>query len=291
MSKLLPYKDFVSFAPVNTGVTRIRHETDYCTGRSKSLKIERTDDGGISAICFRCGRSGHCSGDPYVRLAAKINTKAGGLGGNEVNGKPSSHIRNKFSFAWYSLPRGATQDVDSWPLEARYWAKRSLSDHDIKRLGLCYDPGQKRVCIPLPVSNPTRTGYLARAVMPDDEGPKYVAHLHPEDDFILYTDKGTREVVFVEDYLSYLQVSQVCSCICLMGTTISTRNLIYAIDYDRFIVWLDNDNPIVKMLQVKLQDRLSAFGECVIYKGTDPKKYSVFEIYNVVKECFDVKQK
>lgn len=281
----LSYKDFVKLAP-ESGTIRIIHETDYCTGRSKPLKITRNGDGSIDAVCFRCGRSGYRAGSFQDRLS---NKKADGVAGNIGNGesdKSGSNTRNKYDPSWYSLPRGVSQDIESWPLEARYWCRSHLSDQFITVNRLCYDPQTKRVCIPLPV-NSKRTGYVERSVMPDDDGPKYVNHIHPHDSFVLYTDKGTRGLVLVEDYISWAIVSEVCSCLCLLSTDMSTQNLIFAIDYDRFIVWLDNDNPIVKMKQVKLRNRLAMFGEAVVFKGTDPKHYSLMEIDRIVQESFE----
>jgi hypothetical protein len=119
--------------------------------------------------------------------------------------------------------------------------------------------------------------------MPDDRGPKYVAHLHPDVSINMLLGAGDT-LVIVEDFMSAAKVGDVTACMPLFTTSLNTAQLVRCMDYKKFVVWLDNDNPIVINSAMKIKRRLEMFGEThVIMDKKDPKHYTVFEIDEILR--------
>ena len=183
----------------------------------------------------------------------------------------------------FLMPSTLEKDVRLWPIEARMWPqKASLTADMIKEVGMGWDERTGRVCLPVSFEGQYR-GYVARRIRGD--GPKYLARRNDVNKFIYAKhaiDNG--HVVLVEDILSCIKL-YFCgiNAVALQGTSIDDSLLNYITEnYSEFDVWLDNDNPQVKMNQVKVARRLELFGECRIIKtDKDPKEYSREEI----EEC------
>jgi len=113
---------------------------------------------------------------------------------------------------------------------------------------------------------------------------------------------GSSTVVLVEDFISYIRLSELCDVVCLWGTKTSYNFLESLLTYSKVLVWLDNDQAketnsgqenakiICKMLQHVIQCKLSkfGFGDIEVPKVTnivtncDPKCYSPSEIKKIL---------
>lgn len=72
----------------------------------------------------------------------------------------------------------------------------------------------------------------------------------------------------------------------LFGTNLTEVRLAWLIEnYDRFVVWLDDDNAEVRRNTRRLHRRLSLFGPCVTITGVgkDPKHCLDSEIGEIVR--------
>jgi len=96
---------------------------------------------------------------------------------------------------------------------------------------------------------------------------------------------STTDVLIVEDSLSALKASKVLSTFALLGTELSTtmKQELIATGYQKFFLWLDNDNTVVKMKQLKIANELSLFGEVkLITLEREPKECSEVEITGIL---------
>ena len=185
------------------------------------------------------------------------------------------------------LPSDINTVPSTWPVEALKWPLTArLSFTDMETLGLAYSPRINRVCVPVTFSGEYR-GFIARRI--EGDGPKYLARYKQEDrDYFIYArcpyDSST--VVIVEDVLSAAKIEKAgYNVVALLGTHISD-SLIHFIssNYSTYIEWLDDDNPDVKMKQVKLRHQLSLYGNVRLIKTpNDPKTYSINEIQDILK--------
>lgn len=209
----------------------------------------------------------HCGG--YGKVSEKLATY------KKKIKKEATRLPNSFS-----IPSTAEKDVRRWPIEARLWPQRaSLTREQIEEVGMVWDERSGRVCIPISFDGEYR-GYVARLI--NGDGPKYLARRNDLAHFIYAKHaEPTKRVILVEDILSCIKLYYSgYNAVALQGTSIDDTLLNYITKhYNDFIIWLDNDNPQVKMNQVKLQKKLSLFGTTRIIKSeVDPKEYSKEEI-------------
>jgi hypothetical protein len=180
----------------------------------------------------------------------------------------------------FNLPHDVEKDVSKWPVEARVWLiQGKIEGHVAATRGLCYSPRLNRVCIPVVFAG-EYMGYTARRI--GDEGPKYLARVKDKEGFLYVVHKvDNNNIVLVEDIMSCIRLSNLgYNCVALQGTHLTSRMLNYITShYDNFSVWLDNDNPQVKMQQAKLKSELSLFGSVRLIKTeVDPKNLNDVEI-------------
>jgi hypothetical protein len=71
----------------------------------------------------------------------------------------------------------------------------------------------------------------------------------------------------------------------LLGTHLTSKGLGFIVDnYDKYLIWLDNDNPDVVRKARALYRRLQMFGDCgmIEYQGGDPKDHTQAQIKEIV---------
>jgi hypothetical protein len=276
MKSYLRHDEFVQYAPSNTGQTvRINHESDDCSGSSKSIAIWRNEDDSIAAYCHRCGKSGRYS-EAYATVAA---TKAKRRGGGAFNGGNAQGIRTSYKA---KLPRDSSTDVRRWSPEARVWCKnRNILDKECIKFGIVYSDYTNSVYMPV-YSDTELAGYVRK---PFDEGyPKYIAKWNDKENALWINEvEDCDYTVLTEDIPSAIVVGRQANTIALLGVELTSHQMAYLTKYNKFVVWLDNDNPTVKMKQLKIKNKLSLFGDVkVIHSEYDPKNYSEDEIQEML---------
>lgn len=185
----------------------------------------------------------------------------------------------------YTMPKDGVAEVGKWPVEARMWLVQGKIKSEVaEKAGMTYSPYLNRVCIPI-VFDGEYLGYVARRI--GDEGPKYLARSKDKERFIFTKNVNTvGRVVLVEDILSCIRLSSLgYNCLALQGVNITPTVLNYLTSlYNHYTVWLDNDNPQVKLSQAKAKSNLEMYGLTDIIKTeVDPKNLSDKQI----KELLD----
>lgn len=254
--KFLRSEEYLPYAPDNVGKVRINHTSPDCSGGRSSMTVRRHEDGSVSAFCYRCGRGGKWAPE-YARTK---RAKQGGSG--EVVVKHPLQI-----------PEDITYDMNDWPLELRVWMLRSITEQEANEHHFVYSEQMGGVIMPIDNNN-----HVCRMIKGNN---KYLSYLTDKE--YIYNNKGGR-LVIVEDYLSYIKVGRVGSVLCLLGTKLKDSALLaIAGRHKEFVVFLDNDNNIVKQKQTAIAKRLRMFGKVRVVKHhTDPKNCSEEEIIELI---------
>lgn len=269
---LLRYDEFLDEAPEERGKSvRVNHDSDDCSGNSNSLKIERKEDGTVSAHCFRCGRSGF-----YADDFQRIKEARQKLANSDSRHEPATHGSRE--------PSDSTGRTAEWPTYASRWLKQwGITNDEISTHHIGYSNRVDRCIFPVHFDGKYQ-GYVSRAVNPKDERPKWLMYAKGKP-WQTTCDTKTRNIlVLVEDIVSGIRVGRYADCIALLTTTISTDILPLIANYDEYIVWLDDDNRQVKLNQLKLARRLSMFGNVRVVHTTDPKRCSDEFVRSTIEE-------
>lgn len=120
------------------------------------------------------------------------------------------------------------------------------------------------------------------------EDPLWGLYRGPE--VLPYQLGGKRPVVIVEDVLSAWRVSEVCDTIALCGTELHSPviNAVAQEGYTDAVVWLDADNPVVRMKARKIANRLNGLAAThMVETGKDPKHENVATILDHLSAVLD----
>ncbi len=258
--------EFVPLAPAH-GKVRVNHTSDSCSGGRDSMIVERKEDGSISAYCFRCGARGYAGADGYRKSSTELRERFGGVrsdvGRGPVRSKPES---------------GGVKGYGGFPAHVRAW----LSGGGILHVDCDqYEYFDKEDALYIPVQQGVDVvGWVRRSFNPKDYRPvplvsmdKFYAHYHT-------AEAGT--VVLTEDVLSAYRcfVESGHDSISLMGTEIRDTivDTIMRCRYHTAIVFLDGDNPTVRVKARKIAKRLPFLSTRIIEDGRDPKRHSKEEL-------------
>ena len=169
------------------------------------------------------------------------------------------------------IPKDATTKMTTWPLQVQnlmYMYGLTESDAQVHRI--LYSDSEKRLIIS------AQKGFVTKKVYDTDPKPKYLSYNNPSYWYIQSTDSNT--IILTEDKLSGIVLSKVfpsCSTLSLFGTKLKDDHLalLLRMGYNRIIVWLDDDNSIVKSQQIKIKNRLGMyFDEVILILEGDPKR-------------------
>ena len=220
--------------------------------------------------CHHCGKRGGL----FQKYSKALNYKA-----RESNSQTSGRTHRP------TMPSDVVYTQQAWPLRGQLWLRRGgITPLECTERGIGYSPRMGRVVIPVSYGGEFQ-GYVARGL--EDDGPKYLVKYKNRDSFIYHIDRGTKDVVIVEDILSCIRVGRHKSCVAMLGATVSDCLFHLLVSkYDGYTIWSDYDNPQVKMQAHKLQQRLAPFGKVdMIVSKSDPKELTDEEI----KECLGLK--
>jgi len=248
----------------------------HCTtGKDNDrLYIKRTDDGYLY-FCHHCGWRGGIrkSNSNYSKAQEKIAQHKLGDGPN-----PSQpiNIRKK-----PTLPFDSVREVREWPNRAKVWVYGGqLTDTELNDYGFVYSNYYDRVFFPV-YNNNVISCTIGRKLK-DDDSPKYLITKASDFNNLWYSNPNNSDVVcIVEDVLSAIRCSRFVAGAALLGTNFTDGAISFLIKrHKKFIIFLDDDKPQVKMKQVALQRTLQLFGEVVLITktGKDPKKLSDEEL-------------
>jgi len=272
MKKYLSKKDYLEIGErLELGQkTRVNHNTLDCSGDSKSLLIERKENGDISAKCFRCSCNGYYS--------SKTTPKSKSFGELPKRDKP-------VATGQHTLPGDYSKAIEEWPSAARVWIRRyGITDEEALNYGICYSNDIGRVLLPV-WDTSGLCFYQSRKIFPEDTAPKYLSYRNRDYPFVCSSGTG-HSIAIVEDYLSGIKCGRIMPTLVLFGTTLHSYHIKYLIErgYTDFKIFLDDDNNQVKKNALKNKKILDRIGTCTVIHsdGKDPKEYSDEELKEIL---------
>jgi len=242
------------------------------TGKDNDrLYIKRTEDGYIY-FCHHCGWRGGIreSNTNYSKVKEKM--RGTGKLHNRIVKKPC-------------LPFDSVGRVAEWPSRAKVWVYRAgITDEELDNYGFVYSPYYDRVFYPV-YNNNVISCTIGRRLQ-EDNTPKYLIKKDKDFNDLWYSNPtGSDKVCIVEDVLSAIRCSRHVAGAALLGTNFTDSAIKVLTDaHKEFIIFLDDDNPIVKMKQVKLKRMLELFGtvKLITKLGKDPKEFSNAQLGNLL---------
>jgi len=267
MTVYLHKDEYVPYAPDGAGEQiHINHEKCPAGEDTKQrLYIRRLDDGlTVLAYCHHCGRGGS------FNTASSANIESA-----KSRYRPKHSAKQKLVYR----PESSSTDISGWPSRARAWLYRyGITNKEIKDYGIFYNPTNMRVGIPVFGADGIRAiQYRKIFDKPYDEGPKY--YTVTGTDVPIYRSRNwsnSSTVVLCEDAISAIKCGRFLPSAALVGTYLNDKHINELVtNYDTFLIFLDDDNPAVRLQQLVLKNRLSVFGEArIIHTDKDPKEYS-----------------
>lgn len=271
----LPKSEWVHLIPEHPGIVRAPHESPSCSGGSRSLRIQKREDGSSVARCYRCGAWGTES--PSGHYTAPVR-----LSGHQDTGKPRK------------VPSDRTSNLDVWPAEAKAWlAKSGVAPDAALEMGAAWSPSSQSLLLPVWQEGPEvgeweEVGWVVRgfapkryhtiALAPDRFWGHYRAHQRPQE--------AERLLVVVEDLVSAWRASWAgADALALLSTHLppSAVAATAAERYDRVVVFLDGDNAGVRRQARSIARTLSFAPQVqVVETGEDPKHHTEAELRSLL---------
>lgn len=250
---------------------RINHDTHDCSGESKSLLIERKEDGTIYAKCYRCGLYGSYRKDKLRHKRIK---------------KGHDHTPSYLSVSrkTIAIPTDAEHDPSRFSPRATAWLRRyGILDEEIREHGICYSARDRRLILPVFDSDGLAL-MQTRRLYDDDTRPKYITYRNRDCVKKIFITDHTDTVVLTEDYLSAIKCGRIQNSIPLLSTELSDLALCTIKEFKRVIIFLDDDNRIVKLKQIALKNRLEQFCNVKLITdvGCDPKELRTDELHRIL---------
>lgn len=164
-------------------------------------------------------------------------------------------------------------------MAARRWCGR-LTDKEIQQHNITYSQGIRRVVLPV-YHDGELVKYQTRRVHSDDTGPKYLTYGKSGHTFVAHKEVGS--CVIVEDMYSAIICNRLLGSVALLGTSLSDTTFNEIVElYDRFYVFLDNDNTEVVSNSHKIHNRIRYFKDSILISITkDPKDCTMDELVDI----------
>jgi len=223
-----------------------------CQPPKKKLYVKLKEDGHtVLGHCFHCG----------TNFMSRLKEKKIGR-------------KIKVSTKRYSLPPSdLIHTVKDWPALTRLWISNSgVTEEELRLHGIGYSPSRDTIIFP--VSGGWQERFLS--------GPlKYLSY--GKNDLYFHLENGL-VCVIVEDVLSAIRIGRHTSAHALLG--VSIKDCAPLIRYDRFVIWLDNDNAQVLAAVKKIEKRLCQWATVTVISAVaDPKKQTEEELWQNIKQA------
>jgi len=267
--KYLAKEEYLPFAPDEYGKQiHINHlDCEAGTDTKKRLYIRRLDDGSVLAYCHHCCKSGRFSETTFRSLGSLKKTT-----GHSSSGGTTIH-----------LPLDNETNIGEWPSKARAWVYRyGITDEEIKQYGIGYSPRARRVILPA-WEDGELLGYQARKIFQEDPLPKYITY-HNKKNYVWKDLTSTNNILVIcEDVLSAIKLHRFYASMALLSTYLHKSNYHFVFGYEKVLIYLDNNNPEVKLKALSLKKELEMYLPLVkiISIERDPKELSNSELENI----------
>ena len=255
-------EEFEELLPIlgDSSLVRFNHTSENCVGNSNAGKLWK-DEHGKHFTCYRCGAWYHEPG---------LYSRSGYTG----------------TTATINLPSDATVAISMWSIEAQAWIRNYIDDSALKRHRIYFS--QRLNGIVFPVWHGDLVGYIVRCF--NTGWPKYYTKtVNPQAMWVGQKRIGNDVAVVVEDYVSRVKILESpigdeVDVYAALGTEFPEALKSKLMDYEHVVIWLDNDNQIVRDKAERLRESLELFGPVVfLVRGfDDPKNQSMEDIEAVI---------
>lgn len=256
-------------------------------GDNNKLYVTKRNDGCIVAFCHHCGKKGKYTpldNDKSMETIIEEATKYletsidyGEISEDQYDGKLPSDTEFRWGY-WHPLAK-------SWVL------KYGLHPKEIHKHEIGYDSTSRRIILPVRTRMGTLQGYISRKLFTDgsDKYPKYL--IHKMDNFQIFKqctgpqDCNPFVCVITEDILSAIKCARYVDSYSILGVNLPNRLLRDLKFYRKVLIFLDNDNDIVRQKQLDMQQKILQFTDkCVIIESDkDPKEHSDEELRRLLE--------
>lgn len=278
----LRQSEWLPLAPEKPARIRVNHQSPDCDGGRDSMIIERRRDGTANAYCFRCGRSGwHCP-TRYFKLP-EASASGSGRGGDVACTAASKLLP----------PKDATGEWGRFPRVAKEWLlKGGLTSVRCAEQGVLWSESKEKLWLPVKQHSKTTTGSKLAGYVERGFNPKsYITRTDDKANFFGYYICDTpsvinnTKIVLVEDVVSALKCSQVVDSVAILGVhpKESAISCILNGGYKEAYIFLDADNPTVRMKAREIPKRLPFIKCHIIETGLDPKEHPISDIQELIK--------
>lgn len=273
MKRFLPKEDWIHLAPDKPGRIRVNHIGLDCAGGRDSMVVERKSNGNLTAFCYRCSRSGWDHPPRSFVSPAKAHVPVPPVAPS-VSVTPPDDCREE----WHSFPR-----------EAREWLLRGgITSVIAAAQGIGWSDSSNQLWIPARQYSKVTTGYKDSGYVLRGFNPKtYYTRTADKDNMYGYYVSGVinNTIIIVEDIISAIKCSQVADSIALLGTHPKPAMIqkVLKEGYKKAFVFLDADNPQVRMKAREIPKRLPFISCKIIETGSDPKYLTKEQIEELIK--------
>lgn len=259
----------------------------------RRLYIKRATENDYLFFCHHCNQSGR------YRLAGGTGNMAWYLDTEARAGNRDDILkRSEAGRCGQQLnlgkePEDAIKEFRKWPVKAQTWLlKYGITEAEVTKHGIYYSDTGMGVCMPV-FSGSVYLGTVVRTDVSTTQPlgarvtrGKYKTFRQNATgrDFIYIAGVSRHCLVIVEDILSAIKMGRHATAVALLGVHSKDAVVRKAKDYDRVIVYLDNDNRAVRNKQVVLKNQIALVNPNVsIYRSDkDPKECSDEELLQIV---------
>jgi len=297
--------EFMDYAPDRQGEqVRINHE--QCPAGEdtrRRMYVKRSDEelDTVVAYCHNCGGVGvsKCgtaaisswrdrvlSSDLLRREQGGAQGSPRGSGWAEVSASAAQGAGpHDKGVEEVLLPRDAEFSRTCWPKEGRVFLSRYGLTEEYPG-EVFYSSSRQRIGIVIYDCDGNRERVIYRRIFAGDTAPKYMQERSRSAGQRRTMSVGSDVLVLTEDWVSSKKINRSgYDAFPLLTTSLKPEDLVHLTDeYSRVIVWLDNDNPVVKKNRDTIVNNISLLVSNVycVSDLSDPKNYSVTKLKEVI---------
>ena len=237
------------------------------------------------AYCHNCGGSNmvRARSDSYTRNTCYS------IGGSYEDYLPTNKfLKSARNYEYSPDPHSllTPEELNEYPDSAKTILRNAhLTREQIHKYNICFDSEMHRLMYFYPKDDHDKASYVQLRAVESTQKIKYLGYKlgRDSDDDRSYPfssdfSNDTRLLVITEDLLSSIRVAEVAGssgvwALPLAGTFIRIESLYrYAEQFDRILVWLDNDSKVVLNQAADIAQSLLTLGMCETVLYTEPKE-------------------
>ena len=283
-------EDYKDHFPENVGediyINHCKNPNPHSGDKNMGFHLTRTDVGKVEGFCFHCNGGGIYE-DKLERILSTVAPPKRKKSGNIANLPDVSFWDDPEYFTTPSFSaESAAEFKEELPKNIReWWVGHGLKPRDFLFFGVRLVRVGSSLGCAIPFSHGSeKIGYQVR-LFSDKLKEKYQAkwlsvgkHFCSPLLATPYLDfsQDKRTLVITEDIISAMRCGRHCFSLPLLGVHLKDEHLcaIFSEQFEKIVVWLDNDNESVCRAAKKIRDRLKAtFNTVRIDLKKEPKEF------------------